>query len=85
MLVPVDCQQRVLSTLYDNFFSDGVLVSLLVELFWLCVVIVIHYINTPPKNHIQSRQYALLAINRYQHFMDFRGFLLKVTTRSTRD
>jgi hypothetical protein len=32
-----------------------------------------------------SWQCALLAISRYQYFMDFRGFLLQVTTRSTRD
>jgi hypothetical protein len=32
MLVPGDCQQRVLPSVYDMFFSVGVLVSLLLEL-----------------------------------------------------
>jgi hypothetical protein len=50
MLVPLDCQQRALSTVYDNFFFGGASVPRRVQLFWLCVVIVIHYINTPPKN-----------------------------------
>jgi hypothetical protein len=47
------------------------------------------YINTTQLLHITditySLQCALLEMSRYQHFMDFRRFLLKVTMCSSCD
>jgi hypothetical protein len=71
VLVSADWQQRALPTVWDIFFCD-VLVSLLVELFWPGV--------TPiTEKKIYPTQLAMCTAAN-QHFMDFRGFLFKVTS-----